>query len=506
MLEKTIDKLLIYAEYHLYLDELDVVFKRNALLHFFNLNEPYQGSPIDEEPIIKMETPTELINMLKEDKPNISLFDIEKVMSILSLSPSSLYARFNEFYSESPEKACSFFYDQMIKNYYIKADDIKKNEYFTYEGNNNTLEITINLAKPEKDNKDIEKASKVQSSSYPKCSLCYENVGYYGEGNKPARSNIRVIPLQLNNEDWFMQYSPYSYYPEHAIIIKKEHSPMHIDKTTIKRMLDYLDVFPNYFIGSNSDLPIVGGSMLFHEHFQAGSHIMPLMLSRNRYSLLRKDASDVEISYLDFYNSCFLLKGKNPSSLIDMSELIIRIWEEYNDESVDIISSDEEGRHSTVTPIARKVSNTYYIYLILRNNRRNDEYPEGIFHAHKEYHNIKKEGIGLIEAMGLFILPGRLVKELNLIKEMLMSPNYTIRESILANPILEKHINFINQLIIKYQRHNTLERAEEIIKLEIGNVCENILRNTGVFKETIKGQSALMKFFKRLSLEVNEDE
>ncbi|MCB9498855.1 MAG: hypothetical protein H6687_03105 [Bacillales bacterium] len=303
-----------------------------------------------------------------------------------------------------------------------------------------------------------------------------------------------------------MQYSPYSYYNEHAIIINKEHVPMLIDKKTVLRLFDFLDQYPSYFIGSNSDLPRVGGSMLFHEHFQGGAHLMPLMYARDRYNLKRRDTDNVSITYLDWYNSTFLLSGKNQEALANMAEFIIKVWEEYSDESVAIVSNDSLGRHSTVTPIARKIGDTYYLYIILRNNRTSEEYPDGIFHAHKEYHNIKKEGIGLIEAMGLFILPGRLVKELDLIASILSSPDYTIREILINNPSLEKHLDFINYLVIKYSRRNDIEAAKEIIKFEVGKVCENILKNTGVFKDTIEGQSALFRFFKRLSFEVTDDE
>ena len=233
---------------------------------------------------------------------------------------------------------------------------------------------------------------------------------------------------------------------------------------------------------------------------------MPLMYARDRYSLKRRDADNLSITYLDWYNSTFLLSGKNQEALANMAELIIKVWEEYSDESVSIVSNDSLGRHSTVTPIARKIGDTYYLYIILRNNRTNEEYPDGIFHAHKEYHNIKKEGIGLIEAMGLFILPGRLVKELDLIASILSSPDYTIREILINNPSLEKHLDFINYLVIKYSRRNDIEAAKEIIKFEVGKVCENILKNTGVFKDTIEGQSALFRFFKRLSFEVTDDE
>ena len=502
MTNKTIEELLYYAECHLELDKYDEMFTRNALFHELDVHTPYEGM-INKKEIESLKTPTVLLDELRSDNENISEYQIEKIMSILSPRPSDIIKKFNDIKDkEGSEKACKYFFNLMIYNNYIKADYIKKNLKWEYQGENNTLEITINLSKPEKNNKDIAAAKNIIETGYPKCVLCYENEGYYGGGKIQPRSNIRVIPMKFKDQDWFFQYSPYAYYNEHAIIINKEHIPMLIDNRTIENEMMFVDQLPNYFVGSNSDLPIVGGSLLSHMHFQGGEHLMPMMFAKDRYSLLKKTEPECEISYLEWYNSALLIKSSNKESLLRVTDEIIKKYATYSDESIDLIANDSEGRHNTITTITRKVDNTYYVYLIFRNNRCNNEYPDGIFHAHKEYHNIKSEGIGLIEAMGLFILPGRLQKELGYIKEILTSNEISITSFLKEHKELEKHINFINELVIKYSRNNSEENADKYIKHEVGKVCENVLINTGIFKNTIDGQLALMKFFKELGLEV----
>ena len=501
MTNKTIEELIYYAETHLELNKYDEMFIRNTLLHELNESNPYDGK-IDKQEIERLNTPTLLIERLKEDNPDISDYEVEKIMSILSPRPSEIIEKFNKIKElDGPEKACKYFFNLMIYNNYIKADYIKKNIKWEYQGENNTLEITINLSKPEKNNKDIAAARKIVETGYPKCVLCYENEGYYGGGKIQPRSNIRVIPMKFKDQDWFFQYSPYAYYNEHAIIINKIHTPMAISNRTIENEMMFVDQLPNYFVGSNSDLPIVGGSLLSHTHFQGGEHLMPMMFAKDRYQLLKKSEPECEISYLEWYNSAILIKSKNKESLLRVTNEIIEKYWNYSDESIDLIANDNEGRHNTITTITRKVDNTYHVFIIFRNNRCNEEYPDGIFHAHKEYHNIKSEGIGLIEAMGLFILPGRLQNELSLIKEILTSNDISVTEFLKDHPELQKHINFINELIVKYNRNNPSDYADKIIKDEVGRVCENVLKNTGVFKNTIDGQLALMKFFKELGLE-----
>jgi len=499
-----IEELLKYASINLGLSDYDIVFTRNLLMHELNVIEPYNGE-IDVEYIKSLNTITPILKEMEEIDDELTDHEEMRILSFLSPKPSEIINKFYLLNKVSSKEACDYFYNLMIKNDYIRLDDIKRNMWWLYEGENNTLEITINLSKPEKNNKDIAKLRTVVSTSYPKCRLCLENEGYYGGGEYPARSNIRVIPMKLNNEDWFFQYSPYAYYDEHAIIINNEHTPMNITKRTLALELDFLDQIPHYFIGSNSDLPIVGGSLLTHEHFQAGIHLMPMMHSRTRYVLTKKDITDVDIEYLDWYNSCFLLKSKNKEKLLQVFDYIQSKYYNYSDESIDLIANDNDGRHQAITCIARKVDGVYYCYMILRNNRCNNNYPDGIFHAHPQYHNIKSEGIGLIEAMGLFILPGRLKNELNLVSDILSSNLYSISEYIEMHKELNKHLAFINKLVSKYSRNNTKESAVEIVKLEVGRVCEKILKNTGVFKDNLLGQDALFRFFDELSFEVKDE-
>ncbi len=503
MLKKLVEELLYYAETHLDLDPIDEMFIRNTLLHEFNLDEPYYGE-IDKKEIEAMTTPTSLLKKMRELIPEMDAYSQERIMSFLSPRPSDVARKFNSLRELDSKKACEYFFNLMICNNYIKSDEIKKNIKWEYQGENNTLEITINMTKPEKNNKDIAKLKDAVITSYPTCLLCYSNEGFYGGGKFQPRSNIRVVPMKFGDEDWFMQYSPYAYYHEHAIIINKIHTPMRITNDTILNETRYVDLCPNYFVGCNSDLPIVGGSLLHHMHFQGGSHLMPMMFAKPRYTLKNNISDKVEVEYLDWYNSCLVVSSENKDELLKVTGHILDIYWTYSDKESELIASDENGRHNTATTITRKVDGKYMVYIILRNNRCNDEYPEGIFHAHPEYHNIKKEGIGLIEAMGLFILPGRLKTELDLIADILSEQYKNVADYIKENECLEKHIDFINKLISKYSRRNTKEQAMEFIRHEVGFVCENVLKNTGIYKDDLKGQLSLMKFFKTLNFEVME--
>ena len=349
------------------------------------------------------------------------------------------------------------------------------------------------MSKPEKNNKDIAKLISAPKTGvkYPKCLLCIENLGYQGRSDHPARENIRIIPLTLNNEDWFMQYSPYVYYDHHCIVINNKHENMVINKENMNALLDFVDQNEYYFIGSNADLPIVGGSILNHNHFQGGSHLMPLMYSKIRYDFYLDKYSDVKLSYLDWYNSTFLIRGKSKAKVLDLASHILDVWKEYSDEEVDIRAYTDGVRHNTITPIVRKVDGEYYVYLILRNNRCNDVHPDGIFHAHQEYFNIKKEGIGLIEAMGLFILPARLKRQMGEV-EYLLENNISLEEYFKAHEDMEVHKDMITYLRSKKGD------SKALIQNYINDVCRNILKCTAVFKDDELGQEHLRKFVKSL--------
>lgn len=500
MINKIIKELVSYAKIHLSMDEIDQIYVTNRLLHLLKQSEPYVEE-IDESFIASLEVPDELLNLLSSELKANNLFleeEIEpllvEVMGELSPSPSKVIDSFNALYFVSPSEATDYLYDLSIKNNYIQKTKVDKNVKWTATFDDSPyLEVSINLSKPEKNNADIKKLVNSVSSNYPKCLLCKENLGFAGSKTTPARENIRIIPITLDDEKWFLQYSPYVYYPHHLIAIYDKHVPMEISRRIVSKLCAFVDLFPHYFIGSNSDLPIVGGSILNHEHFQGGGYLLPIMKASPLFELKIHHTKDVKGYYLSWYNSTIMLVSKNKESLLDVFEQIFTKWKNYNDESVDIISFTSE-RHSTVTPIVRKIGDEYRLYIILRNNRTNDKYPDGIFHAHKEYHAIKKEGIGLIEAMGLFILPSRLVRQIEEIKGIINN-NIALEEAISKNPEMKDFAPLISELSTHHSNNLDLD-----IKEYINNVCRNILKNTAVFKDDKKGKEALAKFIKEIDL------
>ncbi len=493
MFLKSLSELVYYANKHLYLNEKDNIYKLNELMHLFNVDEPYEGS-FDKKKIDAFLIPDELIisllNELEEKKIELP-YDketlIAEVMGILSPLPSEVTSTFNLIKEKDPRKASLYLYDLGVKNYYIQKTNIERNKKWVSKDN---LVITINLSKPEKDNKDIKKLIAKKDTSYPKCALCYENLGFFGNGKFVNRKNIRHIPLTLDKESWFMQYSPYGYFDEHLIAIKDIHDNMEINSHYIECLFDFVDEFPFYFIGSNSDLPIVGGSILNHEHFQGGKYLMPLMTVKDKYKINVKGYEDIDISYLDWFNSAFLIKGKNRKKIAAFADFLFKTWVKYDDLDVDILSFSDKERHNSITPILRKEKDVYYLYVILRNNRTSKEYPDGIFHAHPEYHHIKKEGIGLIEAMGYFILPGRLMRQTKAI-EKILNENISKEKYLKEYPDLSSFINAIEEMKKSNEKDKSL-----LIKNHIEEVAKNILINTATFKNDKKGIEALFKFIK----------
>ena len=503
MITKTIEELLEYAKSHLYMEEIDRIYLRNLLLRKLKQTAPYEGE-IDKEYIHSLLVPDVLLNDLRTFviennlSENPELF-ITEIMGDLTPMPSRTVEIFNNLYKTNPTKACDFLYDLSIKNNYIQKTAVDKNLYWKAQFPNNFLEITINLSKPEKNNKDIKKLLSKVDTSYPKCLLCKENLGYEGRSNHPARENIRIIPLKLNGEDFFMQYSPYVYYDEHCIVVADKHDFMKMGKEQFKKLSDFVDIFPNFMIGSNSELPIVGGSILNHEHFQGGRHRMPVMSAKDRYIFTSEKFKECKVSYLDWYNSVFVVKSKNKEQLIECMSYIYEKYCAYDDKEIDLIARTD-AKHSTVTPVFEKFGEEYKAYMILRNNRCNEEHEDGIFHAHKEFHNIKKEGIGLIEAMGLFILPARLKRQCSEIEELLVNESLDINEYIKNHEGLEVHLDMINKLIKQYGRQNSLEQAGEEVKQYINETCKSILECTAIFKNDDLGQTHLKKFVEYLDL------
>jgi UDPglucose--hexose-1-phosphate uridylyltransferase len=394
------------------------------------------------------------------------------------------------------EKACEYFYTLSVKNNYVQKTAISKNLKWEYKDGDKYLEITINLSKPEKDNKEIAKLlTAPKKGKYPACLLCKENEGFQGTLTHPARENIRTISLKMGGEDWFVQYSPYAYYDEHMIAISNKHTPMHIQGDTIDKILDFVDFFPNYMIGSNAALPIIGGSILNHEHFQGGVHLMPMHNApiKKEYSSILYPS--VKVGIVNWYNSVIRLQSENRSDIRALAVDIIKAWETFNCPECEILSNTGEVKHNSLAPVARKKGNTYILDIILRNNRADSTYPDGIFHAHPEYHNIKKEGIGLIEAMGLFILPGRLQKECSAIKDILTGKTPLDFKAISeSNHPLNKHFDMIVQMTASYGTALKEEQAGDIITEYINATCEKILDCTAVFKNNEKGQEHFKRF------------
>ncbi|MGN0145312.1 MAG: UDP-glucose--hexose-1-phosphate uridylyltransferase, partial [Clostridium sp.] len=420
------------------------------------------------------------------------LFDT-KVMNCLMPRPSEVIYKFNKLYNESPEKATDYYYKLSIASNYIRKDRINKNIIWKTHTEYGDLDITINLSKPEKDPRDIAKAKLLKSTSYPKCLLCKENEGFYGNLNHPARQTHRIIPLKLGTEKYFLQYSPYTYYNEHCIILNSEHIPMKISRKTFENLLNFIDILPHYFAGSNADLPIVGGSILSHDHYQGGRYTFAMEKAPIEKTYSIKGYENITVGRVKWPMSVIRLNGDNKKTLIDLSSHILDVWRNYSDESVEILSITNNEPHNTITPIARRKNGNYELDLVLRNNRTSDKYPLGIFHPHNEVHHIKKENIGLIEVMGLAVLPARLKEELTLLKDALIKKLPDISD----NEIISKHNDWYKYLISNYDTI-TEDNVCEILQKEIGIKFAEVLKHAGVFKRNEKGMSAFDKFISTL--------
>ena len=492
-----IEELIEYGKVHLGLTRLNSIYVRNLLLHITNTDAPYDGDA-DFSFVKDLKVPDTILAELKENLVAKDIKDpdlvLVEIMGLLSPMPEDVANKVLELEKEKPGKGLDYLFDLEIKNNYIQKTAIDKNIYFKKDYGDNFIEITINLSKPEKKPTDIAKLLvKTNNVKYPQCQLCIENLGYFGRSDHPARENIRIVPLKLMGEPWFLQYSPYAYFDHHAIIVNENHSNMTINPTTFVKLLEFVDVFPTFFVGSNADLPIVGGSILNHEHYQGGLHLLPVFYAKDRKVFLENE--HVKVSSLNWYNTVIRIEGDNIKDVLDICNKVFNTWINYDDPSVEVLSHTGETRHSTITPIVRKVGSTYQMNFILRNNRCNDEYPDGIFHAHPEHHNIKQENIGLIEAMGLFILPPRLKRQMGYVEEILTSTD-ELENYFKKYEDLEIHRTMINTLIANHGRDLTNEVAHEAINDFIAETCKDILCNTGVFKDDEKGRTALDKFMK----------
>jgi UDPglucose--hexose-1-phosphate uridylyltransferase len=506
-----VERLLQFGLKHKMIESLDLVVCRNALLDLFKLEEPYFGEVPDE----KFDNPVVILERLLDYSFEIGLIEDNtttyrdlldaRIMGILMPRQSEMVRGFVKTSNEKGvDTATDEFYALSQASNYIRMDRIEKNLYWEAETDYGALEITVNLSKPEKDPKEIAASKLRVQANYPKCLLCIENVGYAGHINHPARQNHRVIPVTMGGEQWYFQYSPYVYYNEHCILFNEKHVPMKISDRSFVKLFDFVEQFPHYFIGSNADLPIVGGSILSHDHFQGGRHVFPMEKAAVEASFKNENYKGIKAGIVKWPMSVIRLSSKNKDELIKLSVEILDKWREYSDEAVDILAysevNGEKIPHNTITPIARvNKAGEFEIDLVLRNNRTSDEHPDGIFHPHKELHHIKKENIGLIEVMGLAVLPGRLNTELKEVETILQGDAERLRSAEEnTNDSIHKHVLWIKELLEKYGRNCTKEKAEEALKKEVGDKFLRVLMDAGVYKRSSEGREGFGRFMESI--------
>ena len=420
---------------------------------------------------------------------NITARDIfdTRIMGAVTPMPREVIRTFREKYAQSPEAATDWYYRFSCDTDYLRRYRIKKDMRWKYAGEYGEMDITINLSKPEKDPKAIAAAKNAPQTAYPKCQLCRENEGYAGRMNHPARANHRIIPITIGGRDWYLQYSPYVYYNEHCIVFNAEHVPMKIDRAAFEKLLDFVKAFPHYFVGSNADLPIVGGSILSHEHFQGGHYTFAMETAPVEKELSFRGFEDVQAGIVKWPMSVIRLDGTDPRRIAELADRILTAWRGYSDESVGVVAFSDGEPHNTITPIARRRGEAFELDLVLRCNITTPEHPLGVFHPHADKHHIKKENIGLIEVMGLAVLPSRLKGELTELAAALLGG-----KDIEADPVLGKHADWVKEL--KKQYTFTEENAMEILMLETGRVFAKVLEDAGVYKNTPEGRAAFLRF------------
>ena len=415
------------------------------------------------------------------------LFDTA-IMGALTPRPSQVRAKFQALYNEDPEKATDWYYTFSQDTNYIRRDRIAKDVRWKADTEYGEMDITINLSKPEKDPKAIAAARNLPASNYPRCQLCAENEGYAGRVNHPARQNHRIVPITINNSPWFLQYSPYVYYNEHCICLNREHVPMKIDRACFAKLLDFVGQFPHYFVGSNADLPIVGGSILAHDHFQGGRYTFAMATAPVETPVTFAGYEDVTAGIVKWPMSVIRISSENPERLVDLADKILLSWRGYTDEDAFIYAETDGEPHNTITPIARMRDGKYELDLVLRNNITTEEYPLGVYHPHQELHHIKKENIGLIEVMGLAVLPARLKEELAQVADCLANGG-----DLRAQETTAKHADWAEGFKTKYESI-TKDNAWDIVQYETGLVFAKVLEHAGVYKRTAEGKEQFLKF------------
>lgn len=422
------------------------------------------------------------------------LFDT-KIMSMLMPRPSEVITKFRGLYNhQSAQAATDYFYKLSCDSNYIRRQRIKKDMKWTTDTEYGTLDVTINLSKPEKDPKAIAAAKNAKQSAYPKCQLCKENEGYAGRVNHPARENHRIIPVTINNSQWFFQYSPYVYYNEHCIVFNSKHTPMKIERATFGKLLDFVTQFPHYFVGSNADLPIVGGSILSHDHFQGGHYTFAMAKAPIEKKITFKGYEDVEAGIVKWPMSVIRIKSADRDKLIDLADKILLAWRGYTDEEAFIFAETDGEPHNTITPIARRRDGDYELDLVLRNNITTEEHPLGVYHPHAHLHHIKKENIGLIEVMGLAVLPARLKGEMAELRDAILTG-----KDLHSTETLASHADWALKFMSKYDKIDE-SNIDGIINEEIGLVFKEVLECAGVYKCTDEGRAAFQKFIDAVNL------
>ena len=496
MIQNTIQALLNYAVDKMLIDKMDEICVRNMIMEAMRLNswevtEVKDNLTIDE--ILRELTDYAADTGIIENTATYrDIFDT-RIMGFLTPMPSEVDAAFHEIHHLDPKDATDWYYNFSKNTNYVRAGRIAKDVCWKYDCDYGKLDITINRSKPEKDPKDIAAAKNAPKTSYPKCMLCIENTGFGGTLTHPARQNLRPVSMTVGDDNWWLQYSPYGYYNEHCIVFNNEHVPMVIDKAVFGKLFDILDYLPHYFIGSNADLPIVGGSILSHEHFQGGCYTFPMETAEIERSFSLSRFPKVKAGILKWPMSVIRISSTDRDELQEAADYILNKWRGYSDESVDIYAFSGDTPHNTITPIARMRGEEYELDLVLRNNRTTEERPLGLFHPNPTLHHIKKENIGLIEVMGLAVLPARLVEEMDMLsKALLENGTKGLRE----NEVLEKHADWAEKFAPKYEI--TAENVTEIIHKEIGAVFEQVLLDAGVFKRDENGRRAFSSFTEAL--------
>ena len=491
MISQRIRQLVDYALSHKLIEKSDETWAINSLLAVLCVDE-YEDNAAQAAPL------EEILGALCDeaekkgiiDGGNISrdLFDT-KLMGALTMRPSEVISKFDALYKKSPKEATDWYYDFSKSTDYIRTYRVAKDLKWIYPCEYGDIDITINLSKPEKDPKSIIAMKNAVDSSYPKCQLCREAEGYAGRLNYPARENHRIIPIELGGQDWFLQYSPYVYYNEHCIALSKEHTPMNVNAETVRRALDFVDIFPHYFIGSNAGLPIVGGSILAHEHMQGGNYEFAMTKAPVRRYVDFDGFDGVNVGLLKWPMPVIRMRSSSREKLEALSAIIFDTWREYTDESAFVFARTDGADHNAITPIVRRRGADYEVDLVLRNNITTEECPLGYFHPHKDKHNIKKENIGLIEVMGLAVLPSRLKTEMSALASAIVEGR-----DLSADELTAKHKEWAERFIGNYDINK--DNVDGILKQEIGKTFVEVLADAGVFKDTPEGNAAFDRYVK----------